>query len=508
MNPFLTRHQDQISGVLSCFDRVIITGTLPEIAHARAMEHFLGYHRVRVFDYARWAEPLREELRQNAEHLAAEAGLEIEFIRRLKAFRKEERIKAILAERGDHPGLVHIFSAMEACSSYRPWYDKPKQQAHLKSTPGKCLHYYFYFIDEQFGLCYVRVPTWAPFRLQVYFNGHAWLARQLTQANIAFEMADNAFVSIADPLQAQSLADRLDARSLHQHLDRWAQRFCPVLHHFKGGYHWSFMQVEYATDVVFHRQAEFQPLYEAIVRTAVHAIKAENVASFLGRKLTRACQQEIGNDFSTRIQGTRIRHHMGPASLKLYDKFGLIARVECTANDVSFFKHHRWVEQRNGERVWKLASLRKNIYSLGDLRQLMKAANERYLAFMACIDNPDAGQKAVAKMAGPAKVKGRSFRGFNLFRDEDYRLFLTLGRGEWAISGFRAADLRAHLPDLTPGRSSYVLKRLRTHGLIKKIGRRYKYYLTHLGRRVLATSLVLREYFVLPSLAKTACQFL
>ena len=47
---------------------------------------------------------------------------------------------------------------------------------------------------------------------------------------------------------------------------------------------------------------------------------------FLGRKLTRAAQDEVGNDFSTRIQGTRIRHHMGPASLKLYDKFGLMYR--------------------------------------------------------------------------------------------------------------------------------------------------------------------------------------
>ena len=77
---------------------------------------------------------------------------------------------------------------------------------------------------------------------------------------------------------------------------------------------------------------------------------------------------------------------MGPASIKLYDKAGLIARVECTVNDVSFFKHHRYVEQRNGERVFKLAPLRKSIYSLGDLRQLMHAANDRYLAFMACLD--------------------------------------------------------------------------------------------------------------------------
>ncbi len=504
MNPFIERHQANISGVLSCFDRVIITGMLPDIGYAQAMGSYLSYHNIRVFDYPRWAEPFREALRNNAEQLAAEAGIKIEFIRKYKAFRKEARIKEILAQRGEHPGLVHIFSAMESCPSYQPWHDKSTHRTFLKSKSGQCLHYYFYFIDEQFGLCYVRVPTWAPFRLQVYFNGHSWLARQLLEANIPFEMLDNAFVSIDDPERAQQLSDALTAHALHQRLDLWAQRFCPVMRDFRSGYHWSFMQAEYATDVVFHRQARFQPLYEAIVRTAVHVIKAPDVATFLGHKLTKAYQGELGNDFSTRIEGTRIRHHMGPASIKLYDKSGIMARVECTINDVSFFKHHRYVEQRTGKRVFKLAALRKSIYSLHDLRQVMHAANDRYLAFMACLDNPDAGRKSIAKMAAPAKAKGHSFRGFNLFLSPDYELFLMLARGEWAISGFRAADLRAHLSGLSSGQASYLLKRLRTHGLIKKVAHTYKYYLTKLGRRVLVTALVIREYFVQPTLVRNA----
>ena len=151
-----------------------------------------------------------------------------------------------------------------------------------------------------------------------------------------------------------------------------------------------------------------------------------------------------------------------------------MARVECTTNDVSFFKTHRTVEQRDGSKVFKLAHLRKNIYSLRDLRKLMSAANQR------------------------------SFRGFNLFLEDDYRLFLTLARGEWCISGFRACDLRQHMPGLTSSRSSYLIKRMRTHGLIKKVGRRYKYYLTKLGRRVLATTLCIREFVVLPELSATA----
>jgi len=65
-------------------DRIVITGTLPEIAHAEAMARYLGIRGMRLFDYPRWAEPLREQLRTHAERLAAEAGLEIEFIRHYK----------------------------------------------------------------------------------------------------------------------------------------------------------------------------------------------------------------------------------------------------------------------------------------------------------------------------------------------------------------------------------------------------------------------------------------
>jgi hypothetical protein len=77
----------------------------------------------------------------------------------------------------------------------------------LRPDDGKCLHYYFYFIDADLGLGYVRVPTWCPFRLQVYLNGHHWLAAQLRQLHIDSTLLDNAFTQIADWKQAQRLAD-------------------------------------------------------------------------------------------------------------------------------------------------------------------------------------------------------------------------------------------------------------------------------------------------------------
>jgi hypothetical protein len=85
-------------------------------------------------------------------------------------------VKAVLAKRGQHPGLVAIFSAMEPSATYQPWHNKETGKTYLRPDDGKCLHYYFYFIDEELGLSYVRVPTWLPCRLQIYGNGHNWLA--------------------------------------------------------------------------------------------------------------------------------------------------------------------------------------------------------------------------------------------------------------------------------------------------------------------------------------------
>jgi hypothetical protein len=56
---------------------------------------------------------------ENAERLASEAGIEIEFIRK-RNLRKEDWVKEALARRGEQPGLVCILSAMEPGSTYEP----------------------------------------------------------------------------------------------------------------------------------------------------------------------------------------------------------------------------------------------------------------------------------------------------------------------------------------------------------------------------------------------------
>ena len=211
-------------------------------------------------------------------------------------------------------------------------------------------------------------------------------------------------------------------------------------------------------------------------------------------------QDEVGNDFSTRIQGTRIKHHMGPVAIKMYDKHGLVLRIETTVNDVTFFKHHRRVEHRDGTSELKLAPLQKNIYSLNVLAELLCAANRRYIDFISAIDDPGSAPKDIEKIAKSISDNGRSYRGFNLFDGDDLDLFEAAVRGEFNISGLSNRWIRKYLAGKTTHQISRMLKRLHTHGLIKKIGRTYKYYLTNFGRRIITTALKTRELFVIPSL--------
>jgi hypothetical protein len=323
----------------------------------------------------------------------------------------------------------------------------------------------------------------------------------LQQQGIPAKQMDNTFVSIADWQKAQSLADAFPTERLHRTLDRLAARYCPVLDDFAESYHWSLMQIEYATDIVFARQEDLHPLYDALVHTAIHAVKPDNVATFLGRKLHPNFEDELGNDFHTRIEGTCIKHHMGPASLKMYDKLGLVLRIETTANDVSFFLHYRTVEHRDGTTEQKWAPMKKTLYSLSPLRQLMQASNRRYLDFLSQLADPTTGIKNVEKLSQPAVHNDRTYRGFNLFSAEDLALFRALLRGEFAISGFRNAWLRHVLPGYSGAQVSRLLKRLHLHGLVKKVGHSYKYHLTQMGKEVATAALKLRELVVIPALA-------
>jgi hypothetical protein len=493
------RYAQNLAGVLSCYDRILVTGTLPGACFADGMTSFLISRGVRIFDYPQFALPLRERIRANAQALAAEQGATIEHIAKAHV-RKEDVVAKVLAARGEAPGLVHVISAMETCATYQPWHDKSSGTTFLRPDSTKCLHYYFYWMDAELGLIHVRVPTYCPFRLQVYFNGHSWLAARLRREGIDFATADNAFIRIADFARAQVLADTFKPDLLHRHLDRYARLCCPVLDVFEQQYHWSIMQAEYSTDLVFKSEHILRALYEQLSREAVLAVKAEQIASFLGKKLTPQLAAEIGSRLSTRIEGTCIKHRFASCSIKLYDKFARILRIETTTNDVSFFKHHRKVEHRHSRPTREVAPLKKSIYSLTDLREILLGCNQRYLEFLSSLDDHSSGTRLLERVTQPKPDGDRRFKGLNFFDRNDHQLLRAVQRPQFNIHGIARRDLMQFLPELSPSRLSRQLRRLRLFGLIKRAANTYRYYLTRTGRLVIAAFERLTTFIIAPAM--------
>ena len=228
MASFIDRYRDRMAGELSCYDRVVIHGILQSLCYAKGMEACLRAHNIRFFEFSKFVKPLRDQIQTHAAELAKANGIKIQYLRNHEE-RKEDIVSKILERRGQAPGLVAILSTLEKCRTYEARYDKSTGRSYLINDWSKCLHYYFYFIDEDLGLCFLRAATWCPFGLKFYFNGHNLLASKLRKAGIEFTMIDNAFATIADWDKAQTLADELETQWLQQKLNSYVHTYCPAV---------------------------------------------------------------------------------------------------------------------------------------------------------------------------------------------------------------------------------------------------------------------------------------
>jgi hypothetical protein len=125
LNEALAERYD--AGMQSCYSRGDHR-TLPVVCYAAGMTGCLNATGIRIFDYPVFAKTLWDRVCERAAPLAAEAGVSIEPVGKPN-ISKKDIIARVPEKRGDHPGLVHVLSTMEACDAYRPWHDKQTDPA-------------------------------------------------------------------------------------------------------------------------------------------------------------------------------------------------------------------------------------------------------------------------------------------------------------------------------------------------------------------------------------------
>jgi hypothetical protein len=154
--------------------------------------------------------------------------------------------------------------------------------------------------------------------------------------------------------------------------------------------HWVVDQAEYATDLLFTSRAALAGLYRAVLDYAVRTFTPKDILGFLGRKWDRRFDGEVHTHYEDeRWFGMRIKHRMKTNWLKMYDKFGLILRVETVINSAKEFWVYRTQYHRDGTSSMGYYPMTKSVASLGDYQEQALACNGRYLdALVSRVRNP------------------------------------------------------------------------------------------------------------------------
>jgi hypothetical protein len=500
--PFVTRHQADVIGILSGFDRLRLRGTLRSLYQPRVLMRYLWLCRVLLKDFKVYATHLTARILQGAEQMAGAAHRPSIYLGSTKVS-KEELARQIARKDQIERGLIAILRCVEPCQTFEIRGLSPV----LKTA--KCMHLYFYQQHPQWGFMHLRLQTWFPFQIEICLNGREWLARQLDKAHIGYQRQDNYLAWIQDMARAQALMDR----QCHQQWPAALQSLldqCHPLHReicrpLNWQYYWSCCESEFATDVMFKEPAPLASLYPRLAQHALMSFGSRDVLRFLGRNVPLSGKSrfsgQVLSDLQSRPEGLRVKHRVGRNSLKMYDKFGRGLRVETTINECEDFQVYRAAEgQPNGAKGWR--SLRRGLADLPRRAQLSHAANTRYLHALAAVEQSQPLNQLVQGLCGPVWSKGRRWRALNPWSRQDGALLEAINRGEFALNGLRNRDLRALLYARHPSKNqqrrqaariSRRLALLRAHGILKKVPHTHRYQLTQQGRIIVTALLIVRN---------------
>ncbi|MFL5331911.1 MAG: hypothetical protein ACJ8H8_01755, partial [Geminicoccaceae bacterium] len=497
-----------ILGVLSGFDRLRFRGTYRGLAHPKGLFGFLCHRHVLLKDFADFAHDASQQVRTATEQLARQQQRPLRYLER-PALSKEDLVRDILRQQPLTQGLVAILSCVEPCQSFEIHRCRADKKLHLRRAWRKCLHYYHYFLDPDWGLMHVRLQTWLPFSMHVVVNGRERLARQLSAAGIGYTQRDNCFTAVADLPRAQALADQQLQTDWPGLLQGWARRVNPAYDTLfpDGGwpYYWSVDQSEWASDVLFRAPADLAGLYPRLLRHGIEQLGSRDVLRFLGRKATAVHYGgfvgEVVSDLKERPEGVRVKHRVNSNAVKMYDKQGSVLRVETTLNNVSDLKVYRPKEgDEQGAKDWR--PLRKGVADLHRRAEVSHKANERYLEALAVVAEPTPLATLVEPLCRPVRRPLRA-RALNPLSAGDAALLAAVQRGEFTLNGFRNRDLRQLLHGDRPGDAAAArrqaaqvtrqIRLLRAHGLVKKVTGTHRYLVTDKGRSTITAILAARQ---------------
>ena len=475
--------RDHVNLQVDCIDRLYLNGYVPRLQRPENLWWFLVRHHGHPIPspplIKRYVDGFVKQIHEFAEANA------VPLIELKKGQRKEDIARQQLA-RFNHPeGVVMIGVAQEKVSGFRCYLKGGNKRRRKGKPPCYAFYrgsqmvnqYYFYILDRDFGLCFIKFSSYPPWGIKIWLNGHDWAKCQMDQRGIAYEALDNGFCSCTKPETLQAVCDSLSPEHIVDFFTKWLQRLpTPFDQRDRQAgftYNLSILQMEVSLTQVFDRPLRGREFFEEVIRDNLDVGRPDRVQLLFERRITR----RTPGRFRTRVitQGVQpsIRFDYKRTRVKQYFKLERALRTETTFNDTRDF------------------GIGRSLRNMAELRELGRGINQRLLANQRVAQDCAISSSAVEDIVLPTTTaKGERAPALRWGEPRAMALFAALAAFVTIPRGFTNRELRERVAELhdpggnsyTRNRMTYDLRRLRNKGLIQRLHKSNRYMLTPLGR--------------------------
>lgn len=503
---FTEYHEELLEGRYDCPDRIVLNGYFPLGQQGGGFRHW-------------WRQLAGSDQNLDQEHLQRMAG---RFSRRVHAYAKENHIPLFHCETGvrkhelaeqhrpSDPEFQGLFLILVAKAPALVWEVKTGKNGspHLeRKTPWPYVnHYYFHFIDKEWGHITIKMSGHPPFGVQIMLNGHEWVERQARQQTISLRKEGNCFVG-GSPFKAlDRIADTLcDSRTIGRLVkvcDRWVYSSCLCFalaleeqSRSRFHYRYSCYQLEYSRNLLFERGTVLDEVYQGLIDRTRRILDVNKVKTIFGwkyrlhhRSPAARCERVVDE---SAYDLTVFKVHFRRLTLKMYDKGGRVLRIEAIAHNVQ--------DLRCGKGLEKLSIMLVKLQRMViDFLNVICAAHLSFLDSGVLDTLPQATQRGSRRLAGVdlQKPRMRAVSGAVLALAPQPGGFTSKELAE------RTRELMGEdAPTYTSRQAFYDLNKLRGKGLLDRVEKTRRYSCHMAGIRTLTAMLILREKVIKPVLA-------
>jgi len=473
---------DHVVFEVESIDRMYLNVWQPRLAYGGGVQGFFVAHRGYHYASTALMDPMTKAFVADIHGFVAARGLEL--VNFAKGQRKDDLAQQFLATFTDEEGVLFVGRAQEKAGVWRTQRrysaSTGASYAWLVRSTAFINFFYFYCVDADFGPFFLKFGTYFPYTAKLCINGNEWAKRQAAKAGIGFTALDNGFASCDDVPAVQQICDSLGPEHIDALLRKWLRilpnPFTDADETAGYRYELSVLQAEFSLTQMLDRPVSGRIFFEQVLHDNLDIGRPDQVSLIFGRRIIGKGRSKTPGRFRTRVitAGVIPSLHVDYKNTKIkqYHKEGRALRTETTINDPREFR------------------LSKRLTNLPALRQIGFTANRRLLGVQRLSHDPIRGAQAFTGLTAPIVTDtGTRIPGLRFGDARAHALLQALLIHRLLPHGFTNRELRTliapllgiGLEDITAGKMTYDLRRLRAHGLIARIPRTRRYQVTATG---------------------------